>query len=432
MGIAHLLRSLALTRRALITTVCCLAWPAWSACLPAPDAALPDAPYNGYTPTGYKGGLERDTIWHRSVRVLPQPDGTLRFALKQRPAAHYASIEPLHLGGRAIGFVATVEGCQQLLQRNGQPYALPRFEAVHPEWMEAKVLGGAGRTLLRLKSGEHYRLALFQRGRLLAVSPRDYLSSYNSSTLEANRHYLPAQFRPVVSADGHGLIDLRKLKEVLQPEWLGVGGLSVLDDPQAASYLLSDSGEQRRLYALPSGKLLMDRIASLTPIPNWFPYRPGHPAGQRAVLLLHKQGEAGCQLLNWQLQPLMPHLLPLRHGQCQLAQFGERRYLFSDADMQSVHAYAILAEGALRWISTTPGQLEAAEANTGLMVLRVSSEQETRYRLYFADGRPASTEYYTGFTDLGCGFWRVKQGATWLSLSRDGQTSPQLRYPFSC
>lgn len=411
---------------------CLIAFPAWSACKPDPDAPVSESPYVGYVPNAVTGKMERDPLWHQAVRHLRKGENGQLFELRNQPGILFDSIEPIDLGGGVKGFVAMREGCKQLLNRQGKPLRAPLFNAVESEVLAPKVLS-PGQTLLRLKFEESYMWVRIDRGRFQAISPRPYLLAHSRSSLDTRQ--LPPYLRAVAASfdNGHGLVDLRTLKEVLLPEWSGVTGVGVNGDIQTTRYLIAAHGRQRILFPLDGGAPLLKGITSLEVINNWFPFQQGRPAVNSAVMIVRMEGDAGCRLLDMRLTPLIPQLLPARHDDCNVDRLrAAQKYLITDADGQTVHAYAIEPEGRLRWLSSTPGQLDAAVDSTGLMVVRVQTEQGTVHRTYFVNGTRAREEDYTGFQNLGCGFLRVVLNGQWFSLYRDGTTSSKMYFPFSC
>lgn len=399
-------------------------FPAWSACVPGSQSS--QEPYLGYT-TGDKGAPEEDETWHASVRTLTEDDGSPQFELITRPGQHFDSIEPIGLGDGAVGFVALRHGCLQLLDPEGTAYPTPAFETL--EYDSAVT---PGQVLLRLVTGSRYRLALFGQGRLLAASQQDYTAAPFSS-----RAFWPEHLREVYveteHSSGHGIIDLRDLGEVLAPNWQHIAAIGLVEDSQPARYLLATHDARSTLFPLDGGTPLIRDIASLDKWENLFPHAPGRQATERAALVVRLEGEAGCRLLDMRLRPLMPHLLPLRQGHCDTGQNStDRRYLFTDADNQTVQVYAIEPDARLRLVSSIPGRIEMGQEATGLVVVKTPSKQSEVYRVHRADGSLASPTNYSGFQTLGCGFMEVQHQGRWLSLMSDGRVLEERFYPFSC
>lgn len=416
---------LGVCRVVILLSSLCAFFPAWAACVPGSQDS--QEPYLGYSPTGYKSAPEQDETWHETVRPLTRDDGSTQFELIKRPGQPFDSIEPIELGDGAMGFVAMGNGCQQLLDPEGSAYPTPAFDTL--EYDSAVT---PGQVLLRLVTGSRYRLALFGQGRLLATSQQDY-----TAAASASRAFWPKHLREVYveneHSSGHGIIDLRDLGEVLAPQWQSVTVIGLVEDSQPARYLLATRDAQSTLFALDGGVPLIRDIASLDKWENLFPYTPGRPTSERAALVVRLEGEAGCHLLDMQLRPLMPHLLPLRQGHCDTGQNAtDRRFLFTDADNQAVQVYAIEPDARLRLVSSIPGRLAMGHEATGLVVVKKPSKQGEVYRVYRAGGSLASPTDYSGFQTLGCGFMEVQYQGRWLSLMSDGRVLEERFYPFSC
>lgn len=420
--------------RSIMSTLLAAGWfsvlgvtPAWSACLPDEGAQSVTQPYEGYRATGYKGSPERDEIWHREVRVISTAGRSLQYELIDQPGNYFDSIEPIHLGSGSEGFVASRNGCQQLLNRRGEALAIPLFEKIVYEDTASYV---EDQVMFRLSTGSNYTLVLFRKGRVFSVSSREYL----------NKHIEPMPFWPgylrLVSAEqpgGYGVVDLRDLHEVLVPEWNRITPIGVKGDDRASRYLLAYGRQGGTLFSIKGGTALIRNVASLETVENFFPFWPGSRSIERAAIALRINGEQGCRLLDMRLRSLMSHLLPIRNGRCDTGNpLSERRYIFTDADKHHVHAYAIEPHSQLRQMSTTPGQIAAAREETGLMVIKIQTKQGAKYRIYFADGRLASQEIYNDFQVLGCGLMEVKSQQKWLSLFDDGSVVPERYYPLSC
>lgn len=415
-----------------VGTFCLVALSASAACIPDRDAPAIESPYLGYTIDPGTGEPKLDRVWHRAVRQLKANEGAPAFEFKNRPGIRFTSIETIDLGGGVEGFVAERNGCMQLFNGREKPMATPLFKAIQAEAWGPDILG-VGRVLLQLKFEDSYRWASFDRGRLLAVSPRPYLYSYSGSSLET-RH-LPPYLINVASSftNGHGLVDLRTLKEVLLPEWSGVTGVGVYGDTQPTRYLVAARSGKHTLFPLEGGSPLLDGMSSIEVVHNWLPPQPGRPVINNAAMFIWMEGETGCRLLDMRLRPLIAHLVPVAYGHCNTQRMThEQKYWITESEGETVVAYRVEPEGWLRWLSSTPGKLEFAHRRTGLMVVSTQSRQNTVYRVYFADGKRAREEIFTGFQHLGCGFLRVELDGRWLSLFADGRTSTKLYYPFSC
>lgn len=404
------------------------------ACQPDPDASLPDEPYMGYSMTGWKGGREYDKLWHREVEPISTPgQEPPLFRFKRKPGSIWSSIQPIDLGGGAMGFVGTRNGCQQLLDHRGAPLQVPLFDRIAEDYVGSELLS-AGQVLFRLHVGEAYRLVRFDRGQKIAVSKRTYLMSYSGSSLESG--VLPRSLLRLASRfnDGHGLVDIHSLEEVLAPEWRGITGIGTGMGSSPANYLMTERGGRRALFSLSGKGPLLEGIATLKVVNDWFPPAPGRSAIDRAVLVVGMADEAGagCRLLDMSLKPLLPQLLPLQYQQCVLPSAGSK-YLFTDAGGTGVHIYAVKPEGSLQSIGSAPGRIAAILEESGLVLVQVDGDQQgSAYRLYTVEGQRFDNEEYTGFRHLGCRFYEVSANGRWLTLMHDGTTSERRYHPFSC
>lgn len=404
------------------------------ACQPDPEAPLPEEPYMGYSMTGWKGSREYDDLWHREVEPIGlsgQEPPMFRF--KRKPGSVWSSIEPIDLGGGAMGFVGTRDGCQQLLDRRGTPLQVPLFDRIAEDYVGSELLS-AGQVLFRLHVGEAYRLARFDRGQKIAVSQQTYLMSYSGSSLESG--VLPRSLLRLASHfnNGHGLVDIHSLEQVLAPEWRGITGIGMGVAPLPARYLMAERDGRKALFSLSGKGPQLEGIATIKVVNDWFPVSPGRAPVDRAVLVVGMADEAdsGCRLLDMSLKPLFPGLLPLRHQQCILPSAGSK-YLFTDAGGAGVHIYAVKPEGSLQPTGSAPGRIAAILEESGLVLVELTGDQEgAAYRLYTAAGQRFNDEEYSGFRHLGCRFYEVSSNGRWLTLMHDGRTSERRGYPFSC
>lgn len=403
---------------------------AWADCTPSPGAPPPETGYTGYAPTGYKGAQERDPVWFHNVRSRTRPDGTVEYRLRRRHAAWFDSIEPLAVNQRTVGYVARKNGCSHLLDRRGKPLAVPAFDTIEEDW-NSHVRG-----LFRLRSSNedsgHYRYIRFVRGKLKAVSPHEYLMSYSSSTLEQT--HLPPYLRLVTarSDNGHGLLDLRTLRETLAPEWHGVSGVGLYESKRPNRYLLADNGEARTLFSLDGRHELMSGMDTIEIVPEWFPFDKKLEAAERAVIAIRLKGENGCRLYDIHLHPLLPHLIPAENGKCLARHAQEDKFFFAGNSDGQIRIYAIGPAPHVTLRGIVEGQEETGLRDTGLLVIRVETPAGRRYRVFSADGQRANEEEFDDFRHLGCGFLEVHKDGRWLTLYHNGKTTEKRYYPFSC
>jgi hypothetical protein len=383
--------------------------------------------------TGWRGGPERDALWHREVQRVEQPDGApLLFKLKRRPKATWTSLEPIDLGGTK-GFIATRDGCQQLLDRVGAPLGTPLFNRLESELPGTIKVLKTGQVLFRLHVDGGYLLARFDHGRLVAVSRRAYLMSYSQAKLESGAW--PPQLIHVVARfdDGHGAVDMLSLKEVVAPEWSAIAGIGIDGSAPDRRYVQTVRAGRRALFSASGTGPLLEDFNSVQVVHDWFPPHPGRTPADKAVLLFGMPDEHGghCRLFDLSLRPLVAAPLPLDRGRCSLPWPGSK-YLITDADRKSVHVYAIKPEGSLQQVAIVPGQLSAVLEKSELMLVRAEAEHGSLHRLYTFNGRRFSENEYSGFRNIGCRFYEVLSDGKWLTLQDDGTTSERRYHPFSC
>lgn len=410
--------------------------PASAECQPGTDTTTSDEPYTGYTPTGYKGAWERDAVWHRTVRARTAPDGRTVYQLRLKtPAgtdakAWYDSIEPVDLGARQPGFLVRHDGCARLLDAAGRPFALPAFSQLEGAY------DTPGQHLIKLftnnPAGNIYRYARFAGGRLKALSPRDYLTSYYASSVQQS--YMPKNLIAVVASqeNGHGLIDPNTLEEVVKPVWRGIGGLGLPNDQGTNRYLLADDGKTRTLFSADGRTRLLGNIDKIALIADWFAHKPGLQPADRAIIAASEAGEQTCRLFDINLNLLLPLSIPLRQGECPIRQAGyPARFFVADTDDGQIHVYSTEQTGRLQPLSVVAGHL-VGTAPTGMVITWVETPQGKRYRVFLPDGKRANEDDFDEFRHLGCGFFEVRKDAKWLTLRHDGSVTEKRYFPFSC
>lgn len=406
-------------------------------CRPDADAAANEEPYTGHTPTGYKGAMERDAVWHRLVRAQTLADGGVKYRLRQKNLAGtsrnawYDSIEPVDLGARQPGFIVRRDGCASLLDAAGQLIDTPGFNR-----LEEINDGTPGERLFKLltdnRAGSTYRYARFAGGRLKAVSPRDYLMNYYASSLPQS--YMQKGLIGGVASEenGHGLIDAKTLEEVVKPVWRGTGGLGLPNDQGANRYLLVDDGKTRTLFSADGRTRLLGNISKITLIANWFAHKADLQPADKAIIAASEAGEQTCRLFDIKLNLLLPLSIPLQQGECPSQQAGyPPRFYVADTGDGLIHVYSTEQTGRLQPLSVIPGKL-VGTAPTGLVITWVDTPQGKRYRVFLPDGKRANEDDFDEFRHLGCGFFEVRKDTQWLTLRHDGSVTEMRYYPFSC
>lgn len=402
--------------------------------LPTPaECGLDDdePPYPGATATGYKGALESDPVWHRNVRSRRGRDGQMQYRLHWQ-RTWYASIEPVRLRGQAWAYRVRQHGCHRLLDPRGRAYPLPPFRALSYPSLTPSPLSG----LLRFETGRIgqavYHYARFdRRGRLTAVSPHTYSMSYSSSSLPTDGLSPPLLDVVIPAPDRHGILNLTTLREVIEPRWLGVGGIRLNGPDREPRYLLTDDGQTRTVYSR-EGQVLLRDIHGITLLPHGLPPRPNAPASDQAAMVITRQGGAQCEVYDLDLKPLLSQPHRTRHGSCLTApdQTGGLG-LAGETPDGILHFYTRQPDGTLRQTGQVNGSL-AALTRTGNAVTRIDTPAGPRYRVYTFAAQPTHPQDFDDFRDLGCGFHEVRLGEQWLTLLPDGSTRTERYFPFSC
>ncbi|WP_374334387.1 hypothetical protein [Leeia sp.] len=395
-------------------------------------------PYPGATPTGYKGAWVKDPVWQRNVRHRAGPDGRSQYRLRWQ-RQWYASIEPIKLGANQYGYEVRDGGCLRLLNPAGQPYPLPPYLSSHIQLVSQKDTGW----LYTLRSGsggdQHDLYVRFQQGQLQAVSPHRYARQFTSSTLQAEHLVYPLT-NVVVHAsapqgrDGHGVLNLMTLQEVLAPRWLGISELYLSSDDgqESPHYLLTDDGQQQMLFSGDGQRQVLSGFHSLRLLPQALPAVPHLPPSSNAAYLVTEMGGQTCRLYGLDLTPLLVQPHRLRNGSCLTApdQTGGLG-LAGETPDGILHFYTRQPDGTLRQTGQVNGSL-AALTRTGNAVTRIDTPAGPRYRVYTFAAQPTHPQDFDDFRDLGCGFHEVRLGEQWLTLLPDGSTRTERYFPFSC
>lgn len=204
--------------------------------------------FEGYRASGYRGALEPDSIWSRSVREHHLPDKTL-YSMRYAPSPYgdelYESIEPV---SDTTTFVAMRKGCAALLDAQGRVLIdqFNKYESVYLH--DAKKGQGM---VLRLTRGApdewgfaFYTYVRIRAGRIAARAPQWYASgicSQAGKAVELNEKWPVTlrAFTEVCDGDNHwGLLRLADLKEIIPTAYEGVGQLTVgmVDSPASALF----------------------------------------------------------------------------------------------------------------------------------------------------------------------------------------------------
>lgn len=394
-------------------------------------------PYEGYTPTGERGAMERDPVWFRHVRAVRPahggPDDT-RYALRQaepsRSKMRYDSLTTVPLGGTASGFIATLDDCNTLLDAQGRPLVPDHFGETE---IEGNTTDNAGRPLpiLTLKlfregpNGADYTYLRFQRGTLVTRSPHWYQNSYSVSQLAIKYPVRPAGLRQVTADGKAGLLRMSDLREIIPTQYDGVGSVDTDPARTRQPLLFAQSGKEIELFDLNGQRIDVPRFHRFE----------AHAAADAApaYLSLIDDERKTCRLYLDGMRALLPDEMPMEGHGCPSIWRSDGALIFADAS-GLLHGYAVTADGATSALfQGVPGKVEA-RLPSGVMVLRTVAANggQDSFRLARKSGENLTDDVYNGFTNLGCGALRVQRGTTWYSLLPDGSLNTQMFYPFSC
>ncbi|MDF3833818.1 hypothetical protein P3W85_12790 [Cupriavidus basilensis] len=416
-------------------------------CRPGPGAPPVDTPYNGYQPTGYKGALERDALWFRSVATVRQADASTRYVLKRQSAARrqrYESIEPVMLGGNTFGFAAYRDGCGTLLNADGASLGVAPFNGIETDYPTEGMPERGARFKLSFSDGtdSDYAYVMFVNGRMRAMSPHHYVSSYSYRDVKTSG-VIPPHLRIVATAStgALGVLDMATLQEVLMPEWLGIGALSdasVLtpDGHAVTTYLVAAGSAGLRLHTLGGKAIALPRFDQARLVYDWFSSPDERGLPNPAVIETIDTTARTCRIYTVSLKPLLDDAIPLpSRGTCLARSRPAGPYfMFSDKSgkTQVYRKEFAGSEGKLVRTATDVDGEFTYGFRTGVMVLKSTRTGTASYRLVDAQGETLGGMPLSGFRDLGCGFVQVQREGKWWSLREDGQLSPELGYPFSC
>ena len=418
------------------------------ACQRSPSAEAVAEPYSGYAPTGYKGSLERDSEWFRTIRERKSPVAGERFVFR-RPGrsgtarAAYESIEPVSLGGRRLAFMAWRQGCADLVDGKGDSFGLAPFAA----WDRS---GRGSRTPARdvavLKlfetgapwSGSGWRYALFRDGSLQARSPHSYLA--NDSNSVPIRGILAGDFAAmeivaVSEANGVGVIDLDTLVEIIAPTQRGVG-LAVGPDKrgQSLTFWRVDDGRTERLLRRDGSATGISGFDELTIVRDW-----GLRTWQRVtpgatVIEAVDHASRKCRLYDDALRLLVELDLWPVSGRCPQPVNGVAAiHLLANPD-PSLHTqvYRVEMPGpTLTRIAEIDGGVVHV-FREGSMLVQRGEGALARFRIVDADGKTMSSEEFDGYRSRGCGQIAVRRDGAWIAAWGDGVVAPATTYAFGC
>lgn len=459
-----------------------IAFPAWSSagappagaftdCVPDPQRTAVAEPYQGYQATGYKGAMERDTAWFAAVRPMAQPHGAVRYVFKHTPPAQrvaFESIETLSLGGKTVGFAAYRQGCGALFDARGKALAVPTFDVIEDEYTRN---APPHSTLLKRKVfiskavGTAFSYVRFTQGRLVASSPHQYLMDYSPVAITSVNTELEGLSKKAVAISdtgGMGLLDLRSLREVLAPRWLGVGQITDFarsgqtGNKPLPAYLLARDAQGLQLHRLDGQPIALPHFDRIGFVHGWYPQGrvPDAPyvdpiVVQTQELETHpdpagreRTTEGPCRLYDATLQPLLDTALPA--SACLHTPPGRDSHYFAySADGKTeIYRKQLTAQHLLKLERTATdidGKLVYA-LDSGAMLLQTATPtpaqnqppQARPYRLVSPEGQDIPERRFDDFHHLSCGFVTVRKDEQRWMLNQDGSLSSGMRYPFSC
>lgn len=394
--------------------------------------------YVGYQPTGYKGSMERDETWFRFVTPVKQGDGTVRYGFKKQRASYktlYDSIEPVFLGGNARGFAAYRNGCGTLLDFRSKELGLPSFSTIESDYIPE----GQGANVVRLKlsglASSGWRYALFQNGKLKALSPSDYVDNTFANAVDS-RLYLPPGYRDVSSkmTDGWGVIKLETLDEVVSPRWQGVGGLIVYEDYAMkntySAYLVAKDEQRLHLYSSDGNPLRIPPFDDIRVVYDWFPRDFVKDRINRTVITTIDKNHNTCRVYSANMAPIIDDDIPFENATRQCPRPKGAFFSFTN---KFGHTQIFDVKPAGRLLPRTEKtDVLVYQFRSGVMLLRKNAQDGNTFWVSGPDGARLHDMTFTDFTPLGCDFVRVKYDGTWVMLLPDGEIKKKLLVPHSC
>ena len=394
-------------------------------------------PYTGYQATGYKGSMERDNAWFRSVKPVKKDNGKIQYRFKwqtKHDKTLFDSIETVPLGGNAIGFAAYQKSCGKLFSSRGKKYELPLFAMLEYDYLvENTQTGKVKLKLVGLVSSDS-RYALFVKGKLNAISAHEYVNPDQNSPLFSHLNF-PDEYQDITirsQTGGRGIIRRDTLDEVIEPRWRGVGGLTIHEGIKAryVYFITQDEQQVTNIYSSDGQLLKVERFDTIKIIRSWFPKETSPSEIERTVIATVDKANATCRIYTVHMSPAIDEDLQLDKvsGECPL-NAGKLFQVTNKLGKTSVYA-------------NMPGprlvkRAEIADAlaykfRGGVMLFQKESPNGRTYWVAKPDGTRLNDTDFAGFMPLGCDFVRVKHDGAWVMLLPDGSVDKHLSYPFSC
>lgn len=392
-----------------------------------------DPPYEGYSPTGYKGGPERDGVWFSQVRAVKTAAG-IRYRLKavaqQAQSVLYDSVRPISLGAMKYGFIARRERCSVLVDRAGRALVPDRFDYVEEMESELALNGNgakpAGVTLKMFASGprgETWTVARFVNGTMVARAPHSYNKSYSLSHVMAkNKGSYRVPGYEVVNVQGKlGVLRYADLREVVEPIFDGV-----------VRFPMRSGGREAWVVEVNSELALRSRNGDAIPASPFddFELVAATSASAEYVALINKR-DRSCRFYDLQFKPLIERDVPMGEDKCYGFDYQDGLLVVNDADGE-LQGIRLERDGRVTQAFHGGDGKVAARARNGILIVEGIGKGAARYRLLAPSGKALSDYDFDEFENIGCSFVRVKKGGVWYWPSLDGTLVENGFFPFSC
>jgi hypothetical protein len=309
------------------------------------------------------------------------------------------------------------------------------------DWPSDSVPRGTVRVRVRTDSG--YRLALLRRGRVVALSPHTYLTSYSASLSDQPP---PPGIRVLATRFENGMtaVRARTLRELLPPQYRGVGGLMVYNDRarQRHAYLLADDGTRLQAFTRLGRPITLPTFHRVLQPPHYWSRRWVRGDRFRYVIALIDTIAGRCHLRRETLAPLIPEPIALPRGawdQCAVVHqpFGAdtlritRQVAFTDT-LGRTAVYRIRRRTVRPSGVSYRGRLVYVLRGGSLLLEDSTASPSARFHVMRPDGTSVPEAEYEEIRYQGCDFMQVRRAGVWGMLSTDGRFSPGIKVPFSC
>ena len=425
--------------------------------------------YDGYDGSGFK-----DKAWHRAVQTVQKGEKSFfRFKLPEaNKKILYREILPITLGGGVKGFVAYLgegKGCGRLLNSFGIEYPVPRFGALSGDlsgylgYLSGNFFNEADDErpqkavhllLAQLQSGG-FRYAIFEKGKLKKLSPKDYDGEINVEPYSS----APRNIIRDLKSKKHGVIDAQTLQETISPKWDSITPIIInaeaLGDAPLKSRenlvyfwvtsskvkdkiaekdqksLPASLDSKHFLYTANGTQLKLAAFDSLKIQAWWFPISSGASNLDRTVIEASNEEKQSCRIYTTKLNPVLNEDIPFNKEEKRCPVYRGYEYFAYQAHENKIKVFRTERGPRLIKSAEIDGRLKFI-FDQGAMVVSRLSAQGLRYRAVGPDGKYLSDLEFTGFHNKGCDFIELSGDTKIYSLLPDGSLSDKRYFPFSC